>query len=89
LPTGVTLAAVASASPVESGFTWAIAAAPSVSTCRGICRISRSARAAVTLSAVASDPSSRLTETSTDASTVSNTTVRAASAKDGRVTRTR
>jgi hypothetical protein len=89
LPTCVTFGAVARASPVDSGLACAIAAPVSESTCSGMRRISRSARAAVTLTALANEPSSSVIGRSMVASSVSSVMVRAASANDARATMTR
>src|SRR5687767_710163 len=88
-PTGVMFATEARASPVESGLVCAMAAPVSVSTWSGIVRISRSDRAAVTLTSVFSPPTSSCTGSETFCSGCAMTTVRAASEKPFRVTRTR
>jgi len=89
LPTGVMLAVFDSASPVESGLISSTACLVIVWTCSGIRRVSRSARAAVTLTSALNAPISSSTATSTWSAPLAITTVRAASAKPARVTITR
>ena len=86
LPTGVMFTAPASASPVESGLVCATASPLRVSTCRGISRISRSPRAAVTLTSAVIAPIDSRTGTSIAWSASAIVTVRADSANPGRVT---
>ncbi len=88
-PTCVIFAAVARASPVDSGLPAATAAPVIVSTCSGMRRVSRSDRDAVTLTSVTSAPISRRIGKSTFSSADVSTTVRAASEKPGRVTMSR
>ena len=86
LPTGVMFAAIVSASPVEVWLVCSTAALVMVSTCRGICLVSRSAREAVTTTAVASEPTSRDSGTSSVCSRSSITSVCATSENPSRVT---
>ena len=58
------LAAIVRASPVDNWLVCSIAARVMLSTCRGICLTSRSAREAVTTTAAATDPTSRRSGTS-------------------------
>jgi hypothetical protein len=78
-----------SASPVERALACSIDARLMLSTCSGICLVSRSARAAVMLTWAFKTPRSSCTGTSTVASAFSMATVRAASEKPGLVTITK